>query len=157
MTVHLRPLRIAAHVELISLIVLLANLATAHLKPISSLMGPTHGCAYLFVVIATWRLSSATTTAKAVAVIPGIGGLLALRQLDPPGAVDRHAKDSVPLTPRIPSRSEEPRPPHPRRGSDTPSPGAAAASSCGPRGPGTAARTDRSRSGRLFMSGSNRP
>ncbi|WP_346427680.1 hypothetical protein [Streptomyces sp. AcE210] len=48
-----RPLRIAAHVELISLVVMLANLATAHLEPISSLMGPTHGCAYLFVVTAT--------------------------------------------------------------------------------------------------------
>ena len=42
----LRHLRIAAHVELISLTILLANLATA--------------------------------------VIPGIGGLLALRQLNPP-------------------------------------------------------------------------
>ncbi|WP_406151528.1 hypothetical protein [Streptomyces sp. NBC_01012] len=78
---HLRPLRIAAHVELISLAVMLANLATAHLKPITSLMGPTHGCAYLFVVIATWRLTPTTTTTRAVAVIPGIGGLLALRRL----------------------------------------------------------------------------
>ncbi|MFF4760538.1 DUF3817 domain-containing protein [Streptomyces sp. NPDC001292] len=82
MTVHLRPLRIAAHIELISLVIMLANIATAHLKPISSLMGPTHGCAYLFVVIATWRLKQATTTAKAVAVIPGVGGLLTLRLLD---------------------------------------------------------------------------
>lgn len=92
---HLRPLRIAAHVELVSLIVMLANLATAHLKPISSLMGPTHGCAYLFVVIATWRLTSATTTTKAVAVIPGIGGLLALRRLHPFGVIDQPTKDSV--------------------------------------------------------------
>ncbi|MFF2200374.1 hypothetical protein [Streptomyces sp. NPDC058145] len=92
---HLRPLRIAAHVELISLIVMLANLATAHLKPISSLMGPTHGCAYLFVVIATWRLTSATTTTKAVAVIPGIGGLLALRRLRPFGVIDQPTEDSV--------------------------------------------------------------
>ncbi|MGI5439881.1 DUF3817 domain-containing protein [Streptomyces shenzhenensis] len=82
MTVHLRPLRIAAHTEFVSLVVMLANLATAHLKPISSLMGPTHGCAYLFVVIATWRLKQTTTAAKAVAIIPGIGGLLALRLLD---------------------------------------------------------------------------
>jgi hypothetical protein len=96
MTVHLRPLRIAARAELISLIIMLANLATAHLKPISSLMGPTHGCAYLFVVAATWRLTSATTTTKAVAVIPGIGGLLAMRQLNPPGAIDQHTKASVP-------------------------------------------------------------
>ncbi|MGW4730941.1 DUF3817 domain-containing protein [Streptomyces shenzhenensis] len=86
MTVNLRPLRIAAHTELVSLIVMLANIATAHLKPISSLMGPTHGCAYLFVVIATWRLKQTTSTAKAVAIIPGIGGLLALRLLDRSGA-----------------------------------------------------------------------
>lgn len=78
---HLRPLRIAAHVELVSLTVMLANLATLHLKPVSSLTGPAHGCAYLFVVLATWRLTSATATTKAVALVPGIGGLLALRRL----------------------------------------------------------------------------
>ncbi|MET9879568.1 hypothetical protein ABZZ36_33860 [Actinacidiphila glaucinigra] len=54
-------------------------------------MGPTHGCAYLFVVIATWRRLSATTTTKAVAVIPGVGGLLALRRLRPVGAADQPA------------------------------------------------------------------
>ncbi len=85
MTVHLRPLRIAAHIELISLLIMLANIATAHLKPISSLMGPTHGCAYLFVVIATWCFKQAATTAKTVAIIPGIGGPLALRLLDRSG------------------------------------------------------------------------
>ncbi|WP_406481652.1 DUF3817 domain-containing protein [Streptomyces platensis] len=74
-----RYLRVAAHGELVSLIVLLANLATAHLKPLSSLMGPLHGCAYLFVVIAVWRLDRIDTTARAIAVLPGIGGLLALR------------------------------------------------------------------------------
>ncbi|MGA5273536.1 DUF3817 domain-containing protein [Streptomyces cellulosae] len=77
-----RHLRIAAHAELTSLIVLLANVFTVHLKPISSLMGPTHGCAYLFVVIATWSLKRAPAAAKVLAVVPGIGGLLALRQLD---------------------------------------------------------------------------
>ncbi|MFE2911952.1 hypothetical protein [Kitasatospora indigofera] len=96
MTVHLRPLRIAAHVELVSLVVMLANLATAHLKPVSSLAGPIHGCAYLFVVIATWRLTSATTTTKAVAVLPGIGGLLALRRLGRPGGTGHRTEDSVP-------------------------------------------------------------
>ncbi|WP_330316184.1 DUF3817 domain-containing protein [Streptomyces platensis] len=75
-----RSLRVAAHGELVSLIVLLANLATAHLRPLSSLMGPLHGCAYLFVVIAVWRLDRIDTTARAIAVLPGIGGLLALRR-----------------------------------------------------------------------------
>ncbi|GHE58335.1 hypothetical protein GCM10014715_09260 [Streptomyces spiralis] len=85
MTVHPwspRHLRIAAHAELISLIVMLSNLFTVHLEPVSSLTGPTHGCAYLYVVIATWRLEQARTTAKVLAVVPGVGGLLALRQLD---------------------------------------------------------------------------
>ncbi|CAK7283913.1 DUF3817 domain-containing protein [Streptomyces sp. RM1] len=76
-----RHVRIAAHAELISLVVMLANLFTVHLEPVSSLMGPTHGCAYLFVVIATWRLEEATTAAKLLAVVPGAGGLLALRRL----------------------------------------------------------------------------
>jgi hypothetical protein len=107
--VHLRPLRIAAHVELVSLIVMLANLATAHLKPISSVVGPTHGCAYLFVVITTWRLWSATSTAKAVAVIPGIGGLLALRRLRSAGVTDQLAKDSVLPCETAPSASAPPR------------------------------------------------
>ncbi|MEU9194497.1 DUF3817 domain-containing protein [Streptomyces hundungensis] len=75
-----RHLHIAAHAELISLIVLLANVFTLHLKAISSLMGPTHGCAYLFVVIATWRLKHAPVAAKILAVVPGVGGLLALRR-----------------------------------------------------------------------------
>ncbi|MEU3793886.1 DUF3817 domain-containing protein [Streptomyces fructofermentans] len=84
MTMHqsVRHLRVAAHTELVSLILMLANLFTLHLKPASSLLGPTHGCAYLFVVIATWRLRQAPTAARTMAVIPGIGGLLAVRQLD---------------------------------------------------------------------------
>ncbi|MGP3752290.1 MULTISPECIES: DUF3817 domain-containing protein [unclassified Streptomyces] len=83
MTVSLRPLRIAAHAELVSLVVMLANLATVHLGPVSSLMGPTHGCAYLVVVIAAWRHERATSAVRALAVVPGIGGLLALRRLAP--------------------------------------------------------------------------
>lgn len=81
MTVSPRPLRVAAHAELVSLLALLANLATVHLPPVSSLLGPTHGCAYLFVVVATWRLPRASAATRAVAVIPGVGGLLALRRL----------------------------------------------------------------------------
>ncbi|MFS4104083.1 MULTISPECIES: hypothetical protein [unclassified Streptomyces] len=77
-----RHLRAAAHAELISLVVLLSNLFTVHLRPISSLTGPTHGCAYLCVVVATWRLGTATTAAKILAVVPGAGGLLALRRID---------------------------------------------------------------------------
>lgn len=74
-------LRAAVAVELLSLVVLLVNLATAHLPEISSLAGPVHGCAYLFTVIATVRDPRRTPTAIACAALPGIGGMLALRQL----------------------------------------------------------------------------
>ncbi|WP_435175939.1 DUF3817 domain-containing protein [Actinacidiphila sp. bgisy145] len=74
-------LRVAARVELLSLLVLLANLATVHLKAVSSLVGPAHGCAYLFVAVATWRLRAADRGIRAVAFVPGVGGLLALRRL----------------------------------------------------------------------------
>jgi len=107
-TVHLRPplrpprqLRVTAHVELISLIVLLTNLFTAHARPVSSLVGPVHGFAYLAVVITTWRLKGATNAARVLAVVPGAGGLLALRQLGraavPDGAGD-HVTGSVPYS-----------------------------------------------------------
>jgi len=75
-----RFFRIAAFVELVTLVVLLANLATVHLKPVTSLIGPTHGCAYLVIVLATWRNGDVRTRAKAVALLPGIGGLLVMRQ-----------------------------------------------------------------------------
>jgi hypothetical protein len=77
----MRPLRIAAAVEFVSLLVLLVNLATAHLPAITSLGGPTHGLAYLFIVVATLRDPAATAATKVMAWIPGVGGLLVLRQL----------------------------------------------------------------------------
>lgn len=73
---RVRWFRLAAAVELVSLLVLLANLATVHLPVVTSLGGPTHGCAYLFVVVATLRDPAATTAAKLMAWLPGIGGLL---------------------------------------------------------------------------------
>jgi len=66
--------------EELQLITPLANLATVHLPAVSSLVGPTHGCAYLFVVVLTARATRATRV-RAMAVVPGIGGLLVLREL----------------------------------------------------------------------------
>lgn len=77
---NIRLLRIAAHIELVSLIVMLVNLATVHLESVSSLMGPLHGCAYLVILVAFWRMPDAAITTKALAVIPGIGGQLAVRR-----------------------------------------------------------------------------
>ena len=71
--------RVAALVECVSLVALLVNLATAHLPVITSLGGPTHGLAYLVVVVVTLRDPAASRAAKVLSFVPGIGGLLVLR------------------------------------------------------------------------------
>ncbi|MBB2949046.1 hypothetical protein FB565_008851 [Actinoplanes lutulentus] len=76
-----RALEIAAIAELLSLSILLLNLATAHFPAITSLGGPVHGFAYLMVVILTVSEKTASTRAKLLSLTPGIGGLLALRQI----------------------------------------------------------------------------
>ena len=74
-----RVLRVAAIVELVSLAVLLTNLATVHVPAVASLVGPVHGCAYLFVIGATLRLTRSKTTVL-LAAVPVVGGLVALRR-----------------------------------------------------------------------------
>jgi hypothetical protein len=69
-------LRIAARVELASLLLLLVNLATVHVPAVATLLGPLHGCAYLVAVGA-----APGTRARLLALIPGIGGLLAERRV----------------------------------------------------------------------------
>ena len=86
-----RFFRIVAFVELVTLIVLLGNLATFHAKPVTSLIGPTHGCAYLVIVVATWRNDRAVLAAKLTALLPGIGGFLVLRLLSQHEAADVEA------------------------------------------------------------------
>ena len=81
-------LRSAALVEFLSLLLLLANLATVHWPPVASLLGPVHGCAYLFVIGATVQATRDRRT-RLTAVVPGIGGLLALRRLGPERATGR--------------------------------------------------------------------
>ncbi|WP_250008359.1 DUF3817 domain-containing protein [Actinoplanes sp. M2I2] len=73
-------LRAAARVELLSLLVLLGNLATVHVPWVATLLGPLHGCAYLVVIGATLAVTG-RGRARLLAVVPGIGGLLVLRVL----------------------------------------------------------------------------
>lgn len=75
----LRALQIAAVVEAVSLLVLLVNLATVHLGPITSVTGPVHGTAYLIAIGSALLLPAASRTARLLALVPGIGGALALR------------------------------------------------------------------------------
>ena len=74
----MRVLRIAAVVELATLLLLLVNLATVHWAPVASLLGPTHGCAYLAVIGSTWQLTK-SRKARLLALLPGIGGLITTR------------------------------------------------------------------------------
>lgn len=90
----MRTLRIAAAVEAASLTLLLLNLATVHAEVVTSLGGPVHGTAYLSVVLAVWLLPApAPPGTRWRSLVPGVGGLLALRRVRrwapaPPGRRD---------------------------------------------------------------------
>lgn len=75
-----RGLLIASLVETGSLLVLLGNLLTAHLAGLASMVGPIHGTAYL-VAIALTFVSTRQSRPRLFALVPGIGGLLANRDL----------------------------------------------------------------------------
>ncbi|WP_211268776.1 DUF3817 domain-containing protein [Actinoplanes subtropicus] len=73
-------LRVAARVELVSLLVLLANLATVHARAVATLVGPLHGCAYLLVIGSTLA-ATRRGRPRLLALVPGVGGLLAERRM----------------------------------------------------------------------------
>jgi hypothetical protein len=62
--------------------VLLVNIAAGNGQRIAAVFGPLQGLAWLVGVLATWRDPRRDSRAAACAVVPGIGGLLALRALD---------------------------------------------------------------------------
>ncbi len=75
---ELRWLTVASVVEAASLLVLVLNRASVHLPAVASAVGPLHGFAYL-ATIATAFLVPLATRSRLLALVPGIGGLLALR------------------------------------------------------------------------------
>ncbi len=77
----LRALQVGAVVEALSLVVLLVNRFTVHLDPVTSITGPVHGTAYLVVIASTLLLPGAPRSARLLALVPGIGGGLALHRL----------------------------------------------------------------------------
>ena len=76
-----RTLGLAALLESASLAVLLANLALGNAPGIAAAVGPVHGCLYVFVIIAAARHPLATPASTLRALVPAVGGLLALRAL----------------------------------------------------------------------------
>lgn len=79
---ELRWLRWASLVETGSLAVLLINLATVHHPLVTSATGPVHGFAYLATIAVAFLLPVSTGT-RLLTLVPGIGGLLALRRARP--------------------------------------------------------------------------
>jgi hypothetical protein len=70
-------LTIAAALEPASLLILLINLATAHVSSIAAALGPIHGTAYLVTIVLAWS-GDYSPRARLLALVPGLGGALAL-------------------------------------------------------------------------------
>jgi hypothetical protein len=79
---ELRWLTIASVVETVSLVVLVVNRASAQ-PAVTSTVGPLHGFAYLATVAVAFLAPLATRT-RLLTLVPGVGGLLALRSAGAP-------------------------------------------------------------------------
>jgi hypothetical protein len=77
----MKVLKIAAVVEAVSVCLLFLNLFTVHWPAVSSVLGPTHGTAYLVTIVTALTTAGASTRAKVLSFVPAIGGYLALRNL----------------------------------------------------------------------------
>ncbi|MCI0157358.1 hypothetical protein KNO15_11710 [Leifsonia shinshuensis] len=74
-----RILEIVGWAELATLILMLANLFTIHLPEVSRVLGPVHGLAYTATVITAILVRDGSHRVWLLALIPGVGGLLASR------------------------------------------------------------------------------
>lgn len=119
MSVNPVVLRIGAHIEFASLLLTLANLATVHHEAASSLLGPVHGCSYLFVAVGAWACGRATPAARLLTLVPGVGGPLAVRRIPSTPGPDGGRTPREPLQglkrPRV---VQEPQHPSVRRSQD---------------------------------------
>ncbi|MFC7339874.1 hypothetical protein [Saccharopolyspora griseoalba] len=75
----MNPLRVLGGVELGTLALMLLNLVTIHHPVISGALGPLHGLAYTATVIAAVLLMRGRHRVWLLALVPGVGGLLASR------------------------------------------------------------------------------
>lgn len=73
-----QALLVVGVLEALSLVVLLANLATGHDPAIAQLVGPVHGLLWLTGIVLAWR-STRRSLPRGLALIPGVGALLASR------------------------------------------------------------------------------
>lgn len=76
-----RVLAGAAALELLTLTVLLGNLALTHDPGVASAVGPVHGLAYVTTIGSALLLDGAPRAARWLTLVPGVGGVLAGRAL----------------------------------------------------------------------------
>ncbi|SDE13339.1 hypothetical protein [Glycomyces harbinensis] len=79
-----RVLHLIGTVELATLVLMLLNLATVHHPAITGVLGPVHGLVYTGTVIAAALLMNGRHRIWLLALIPGVGGLLAARSTPAP-------------------------------------------------------------------------
>lgn len=74
----LRTLAALSVLELVTVALLLGNLATVHDDAVTSLLGPAHGATYLAVATTALLGRGLAGRTRAGALVPAIGGLLTL-------------------------------------------------------------------------------
>ena len=71
-------LRVAGIIEVVTLTLMLANLATVRIDAVGSTLGPIDGIVYIAVVILSF-LQPIHLRRRFLGLLPGVGGLLVLR------------------------------------------------------------------------------
>lgn len=74
----LRTLEVLSVLELVSVAVLLANLATVHVDGVASALGPAHGALYLAVAVTALLGQGLLLRTRLLALVPVLGGVLTL-------------------------------------------------------------------------------
>ena len=78
MTPLLRTLEVLSVLELLSIAVLLINLATVHVDGVASVLGPMHGALYLAVAVVALLGRGLMLRTRLMALIPVLGGVFTL-------------------------------------------------------------------------------
>ncbi|WP_223623056.1 hypothetical protein [Microbacterium sp. EST19A] len=74
----LRTLEVLSVLELLSIAVLLINLATVHVDGVASVLGPLHGALYLAVAVIALLGRGLMLRTRLMALIPALGGVFTL-------------------------------------------------------------------------------
>lgn len=81
MTPLLRVLGVLSTLELISVVVLLANLVTVHDPEVARALGPVHGALYLAVAVTALVGRNLMNRTRVLALVPLLGGPFTMRQV----------------------------------------------------------------------------